>query len=176
MQFIGGRYDDIVSHSLTYQSYARTAQSYDCHHLIAKSALDQWYQELLDVQGPTSYNAFLSDPKQGWAPAIVMLHEDHVNTLSYCNEGNHFKKQNALDYIDEQADVIIDDGDIIGVLKRETESIKALFGSKYNKALDEAWVYINSLQCRHVGRVLHMRNPNDPSKMLYYSFASSGYY
>ena len=164
----GGSYASLFAQ----QSLRKGSPQYECHHLIAKEALNQWYEEVEREQGTNPYNSFLADPTQGWAPAIVMSHTDHAKTLSYCGGTSRKMKKEALKYIDAQANDIIEHGDIIGVLKTETDSIKEIFGDKYDNALKQAWDYMKSLECRHIngGTTLQMKNPNQPSLKFFYRF------
>ena len=56
--------------------------------------------------------------------------------------------------------MLIQYGDIVAVLKTEEETIKELFGRKYQTALTEMWAYFNSLQPKLTSSVLSFTNPN----------------
>ena len=146
-----------------------TNPTLDCHHLISRAALLRWY----DAMKPNRYNKFLSYESQNWAPAIVMTHSDHMRTLSYCGSDLPSSAQilAARDYIDDQAERLIQFGDIVGVLKDEAYAIKDLFGSKYKSALREMWSYFYSLNPRITGTVLTFTNPNIRNFTFHYDFS-----
>ena len=144
-----------------------TNENLDCHHLIARAALLRWY----DAMKPSKYNRFLSFPSQNWAPSIVMTHSDHMRTLLYCGTDLPEEPNEAYDYIDEQADRLIQFGDIIGVLKDEAHSIVELFGTKYKPALKEMWSYFYSLSPNIHDNVLSFTNPNIRKCTFHYDFS-----
>lgn len=147
-----------------------TESDNDCHHLISKAALTQWYQNMKHNR----YTKFLSFKSQSWAPSIVMTHEDHMLTLSYCGDDacDDELLEAAYKYIDSQAERLIKSGDIIGVLKEETSFIEELFGSKYKAAITEMWDYFYTLNPRIEGTVLSFTNPNIHNFTFHYDFSS----
>ena len=161
MSFHGGSYK-------TCRELAK-GSNYDCHHLISRGALAKWYQAMKHNR----YTKFLSYESQNWAPAIIMTHRDHMLTKSYC--GSDLRDQQrvleARDYIDEQADRLIQYGDIVAVLHTEEQYIKELFGKKYKTALAEMWAYFNSLQPKLTSSVLSFTNPNIHNFTFYYDFS-----
>ena len=160
IELIGGSYEDIRNAKINYYNNNKyDGKLYDCHHLIAKGALKQWGDEIEDREGVSPFNNFiLEDEDQCWAPSITMEQEDHKKTLSYFNVFN--KSDAASEYIDEQARRIIEDGDIIGVLKDEINFIKKTFGHKYDRAINEVWDYIKTLEFRHENhQTLFMNHP-----------------
>lgn len=177
---IGGSYGCLREIIKNYKSdHPEDQTEYECHHLIAKEALNKWGDEIEDRGLANRYNGFLvNDLDQNWAPSITMEKADHEKTLSYYNKYTRTKRQNqdASDYINWQADGIIKYGDIIGVLKEECEFIRETFGHKYDKALEQVWTYIKLLKCQrtedpyHHCRCLKINNPYNENWALYYPF------
>lgn len=174
---IGGSYKNVVDAKIEYkQQHPEDQTKYECHHLIAKEALNRWKDEIVRRGLANRYNEFLNDPYQNWAPSITMEKADHEQTRSYYNEHTRTKRQNqdASDYINWQADGIIKYGDIIGVLKEECEFIRETFGHKYDKALEQVWTYIKLLKYQrtedpyHHCRCLKINNPYNENWALYY--------
>ena len=102
-----------------------------------------------------------------------MEKQDHERTLSYFNTVTRTEEQNrwAEVYIQQQAQRIIQEGDIVGVLKDEMNFIRATFGHKYDLALDEAGDYIRYLQFRHPKKsILTMVNPDNDRWYFEYYF------
>ena len=99
-----------------------------------------------------------------------MEKKDHELTRSYYF-GNQRQKDDALRYIDFQASKIIDNGDIMGVLKEEIDFIKKTFGHKYDRGISEVYEYIGWLEFRHENRnTLYMRNPDNQRYFFRYKF------
>lgn len=175
---IGGSYGYLREIIKNYKSdHPKDQTEYECHHLIAKEALNRWRDEIYRRGLANRYNEFLVKYlDQNWAPSITMEKADHEKTRSYFYKNartNDQKEQNGIadNYIKWQADQIINYGDIIGVLKKETKFIKETFGDKYDEALDQVWDYINSLNFRHPDRRhLSMVNPENPRLYFTYEF------
>ena len=178
---LGGSYQELLEEKNRYlDSNPFDNTIYECHHLIAKEALNRWGDCICERarkfhrNAITCYNEFLVDDlSQEWAPSITMEKTDHEKTLSYYNPitSSATQKERAEAYIDEQAERIICNGDIIGVLKYEIAFIQRTFGHKYDRAIREVWEYINSLECRHRnGNTLVMRNPDNYRMYFYYYF------
>lgn len=171
--YLGGSYEDVLGEKNSYkEEHPEDETEYECHHLIAKEALNQWGDEVFKKCGWSTFNRFLVDDRiQKWGPSIIMEKADHEKTLSYYNPKTRTKQQNAqaIKYINDQASRIIEDGDIIGVLRDETDFIRRTFGHKYDRALDEVWEYIRYLKFRHpTPNKLTMTNPY--TQTLYFSY------
>ena len=169
---LGGSYIELLEEKNKYRdSHPDDHTTYECHHLIAKKALNDWGKRIPMEES----NDFLTnDTKQNWAPTITMEKADHEKTLSYCNNSSSAEQKiRAREYIKEQSDRLIFDGNIIGVLKDEINFIRITFGKKYARAIKEVWQYINSLNCRHIDQktTLIMTNPDDRSLHFKYQFA-----
>lgn len=167
----GGSYSDVMDAKRIYKEENPDDKTiYECHHLIAKKALNLW----ADMLPLNKFNEFLvDDDDQFWAPAITMEKADHEKTLSYYNQYTKTPQQNqkANEYIEFQAKRIIYNGDIIGVLKYESDVIRSTFGHKYDQALDQVWQYINSLNFRHPNpHELTMINPYRENWFFSYKF------
>lgn len=175
---IGGAYGDLMDAKLQYQEeHTEDKTNYECHHLIAKKALNEWGNAVYDYYDKqvTPFNAFLVDDKdQNWAPSITMEKKDHELTRSFWDpeRSTHEQSMRSQAFIDEQAGAIIEEGNIVGVLKDEIDFIKQKFGNKYKRAIREVWDYIKYLQFRHRhdanGQFLYMINPEEPSWYIKY--------
>lgn len=173
---IGGAYGDLMDAKSQYKhEHPEDETNYECHHLIAKKALNEWGNAVYfyyDEQ-VTPFNAFLVDDKdQNWAPSITMEKKDHELTRSYWDPERSTPEQSMRSqvFIDVQARSIIEEGNIVGVLKDEIDFIKQNFGNKYKRAIREVWDYIKYLQFRHDvnGQFLCMINPEEPSWYIKY--------
>lgn len=175
---IGGAYGDLMDAKSQYKhEHPEDETNYECHHLIAKKALNEWGNAVYfyyDEQ-VTPFNAFLVDDKdQNWAPSITMEKKDHELTRSYWDpeRSTHEQSMRSQAFIDEQAGAIIEEGNIVGVLEDEIDFIKQNFGNKYKRAIREVWDYIKDLQFRHRhdanGQFLYMINPEEPSWYIKY--------
>lgn len=173
---LGGAYGDLIYSKAQYEEHRPEDDEtvYECHHLISRSALNKWAREVRLSCGITRYNAFLiDDMDQKWAPSITMEKEDHEKTRSYWNPDRSTDEQlrKSQEYIDNQARRIIEDGDIIGVLKEEINFIQVSFGNKYDRAISEVLDYVRYLRFRHIGKsILYMRNPEHPNLHLEFPF------
>lgn len=152
----GGSYMYVRKTKTEYKkNHPEDKTEYECHHLISKQALNRWGKEIAFRGLADDDNCFLTgDKMQNWAPSITMEKADHEKTLSYYYENavtDEQKEQNekASAYRKRQANRIIYDGDIIGVLKDECDFIRETFGHKYDKALSQVWIYIRNLEFRH---------------------------
>lgn len=153
---------------------------YECHHLISKQALNEWGKEIAFRGLASEDNWFLTgDQRQNWAPSITMEKADHEKTLSYYYKNavtDEQKEQNekASVYRRRQANRIIFDGDIMGVLKDECDFIRKTFGHKYDKALSQVWNYIRNLEFRHPDSYhLTMGNPYNTALSFTYELKKS---
>ena len=175
---IGGAYGDLMDAKSQYKhEHPEDETNYECHHLIAKKALNEWGNAVYfyyDEQ-VTPFNAFLVDDKdQNWAPSITMEKKDHELTRSYWDpeRSTHEQSMRSQAFIDEQAGAIIEEGNIVGVLEDEIDFIKQNFGNKHKRAIREVWDYIKDLQFRHRhdanGQFLYMINPEEPSWYIKY--------
>lgn len=173
---IGGAYGDLMDAKSQYKhEHPEDETNYECHHLIARKALNEWGNAVYfyyDEQ-VTPFNAFLVDDKdQNWAPSITMEKKDHELTRSYWDPERSTPEQSMRSqvFIDVQARSIIEEGNIVGVLKDEIDFIKQNFGNKYKRAIREVWDYIKYLQFRHDvnGQFLCMINPEEPSWYIKY--------
>ena len=145
-----------------------TSSDFDCHHLIARGALLRWYKSMKH----TRFTKFLSYKSQNWAPSIMMTHEDHMKTLSYCGRDvSNVKKKEAHEYIETQSKRLIEAGDIIHVLEDEVKAIEELFGSKYKEAIEEMWLYFYSLNPKRTETLLTFINPNIHNFTFRYVFS-----
>ena len=162
MTFHGGSYKTCLQ--------LNTEPDNDCHHLIARAALERWYRTMKH----NKYTKFLSFKSQSWAPSIIMTHHDHMLTDSYCGDDLHDETllQSAFKYIDTQATRLIKSGDIIGVLQDEVDAIEELFGSKYEQAIKEMWTYFYSLDPKLSNNLLTFTNPNIRNFTFRYDFSS----
>ncbi len=168
IQRLGGRYDELVR-----QNYDHNA--YQCHHLIAKEALNQWGDDIYENGGINQFNEFLvGDEKQNWGPSIIMEKADHEQTLSYYNSETRTRLQNsqASKYISKQAYRIINYGNIKSVLRYEIDFIKRTFPGKYDVGISQVWAYIESLQFSQIKNrtTLTMRNPYNLRWFFNYQF------
>ena len=157
MSFHGGSYRSC-------RNFVVGNRNFDCHHLIARGALKAWYQAMKHNR----YTRFLSYESQNWAPAIVMTHKDHMRTRSYYHSDH---REAAQKYIDNQAQQLIQKGDIVAVLKTEENIINELFETKYKTALEEMWSYFYSLHPTRTETVLSFTNPNISNFTFYYDFS-----
>ena len=162
---IGGAYGDLMDAKSQYKhEHPEDETNYECHHLIAKKALNEWGNAVCfyyDEQ-VTPFNAFLVDDKdQNWAPSITMEKKDHELTRSYWDpeRSTHEQSMRSQTFIDVQARSIIEEGNIVGVLRDEIDFIKQIFGNKYKRAIREVWDY---------GQFLCMINPEEPSLYIKY--------
>lgn len=172
IDLVGGSYADILdAKNAYYDSEDYDDKDYECHHLIAKGALNRFGDVIAEKEGITRFNEFLTDDvDQLWGPSITMEKKDHELTRSYYF-GNQRQKDDALRYIDFQASKIIDNGDIMGVLKEEIDFIKKTFGHKYDRGISEVYEYIGWLEFRHENRnTLYMRNPDNQRYFFRYKF------
>ena len=176
MEIVGGRYEELMNVKSEYKKQNPDDKNdYECHHLIAKKALNLWGDEIWDRCKGNEYNKFIVNNKnQGWAPSIIMEKADHEKTLSYYDEKKRMKEQNfkAIRYINKQAQRIIEEGNVIGVLKDEVKFIRKTFGHKYDRAINQMWRYVvEELQFRHTdSHTLMMNNPYKHGWFLYYNF------
>lgn len=158
--------------SLRRQKY--DSNEYERHHLISRRALNKWSKYILKRDGLNLSNEFLLGDieNQGWAPAIIMEKADHEKTRSHiCETTSSEQKAKAQEYMDKQADRLIQDGNIMGVLNDEINFIQATFGSKYDRAIEDVRKYIKRLRCRHIDhKTLTMNNPN-PAKKRPFKFS-----
>ncbi len=163
---LGGRYDKLLQEKIAYiENNPSDNTKYECHHLIAKAALNKWGAYVAEKHGKDDSNEFLvNDYYQRWAPSIIMEKADHEQTLSYYNPKTRTKLQNAqaIEYIDSQAKRIIEDGDLLGVIRDEIIIIQIIFGHKYDRALNEVCEYLKWLciATNPESKVFTMRNPN----------------
>ena len=101
-----------------------------------------------------------------------MEKKDHELTRSYWDPERSTPEQSMRSqvFIDVQARSIIEEGNIVGVLRDEIDFIKQNFGNKYKRAIREVWDYIKYLQFRHDanGQFLCMINPEEPSLYIKY--------
>ena len=165
---LGGSYEELLDAKRSYiEIHPDDHTEYECHHLISRQALNRWGAYICKKSGLNKYNYFLtSDDWQAWAPAITMEKADHERTLS------HIRNRNCRQYINEQAERLIYDGDIMGVLNDEISFIQITFGHKYDRAIYKVQQYIRSLHCRHINRTtLIMNNPNHYGWYFEYHFA-----
>lgn len=168
IEYLGGPYDGLLAAKTEYlEDHPDDHTEYECHHLISRQALNRWGAYICTKSGANRYNYFLtSDEWQAWAPAITMEKADHERTLS------HISNTDCGQYIDEQAERLIYDGDIMGVLNDEISFIQRTFGHKYDRAINEVQQYISSLHCRHIKRTtLIMINPENKHWYFEYHFA-----
>ncbi len=195
---LGGSYEDVRSAVISRQMDDQDDKTkYECHHLIARWALNDWADHIRAVnhakrhhnyndydfdpdEGALDYNKyeeFLMDEDQKWGPSIIMEKADHEKTLSYCNDRSTREKRNmSARYLREQADRLIERGDIMGVIMDEINFIKNTFGHKYDRAIKEVLEYVKSLNFRHVDRkILIMNNPYNPKWYFKYNFMKDGY-
>lgn len=175
IEYLGGAYDKLLDAKNRYlDSHPDDHTEYECHHLISRQALNRWGAYIRVRYGEDQYNAFLTaDSWQNWAPAITMEKADHELTCSHWDE-NYTEEQSELSsiYRDFQAKSLIYAGDVIGTLTDEADFIRETFGHKYDRAINEVWQYINSLQFRHInGTTLTMNNPNHDGWYFEYPFA-----
>lgn len=182
---IGGAYGDLMDAKSQYKhEHPEDETNYECHHLIAKKALNEWGNAVYfyyDEQ-VTPFNSFLVDDKdQNWAPSITMEKKDHELTRSYWDpeRSTHEQSMRSQAFIDEQAGAIIEEGNIVGVLEDEIDFIKQNFGNKYKRAIREVLDYIKDLQFRHRhdanGQFLCMINPEEPSWYIKYPIGMYAY-
>lgn len=172
IDLVGGAYEDVLNAKNDYyNSEYYDGKDYECHHLIAKEALNRWGDVIIEKNGINQFNEFITDDLyQNWAPSITMEKRDHELTRSYYS-GNQRQRDNALRYIDYQASNIINNGDIMGVLKEEINFIKHTFGNKYDRGISEVYKYTGSLEFRHEnGNTLYMRNPANSRWFFRYKF------
>ncbi len=167
IDILGGSYGELIDQDYDHWDY-------ECHHLISKGALKEWGEYIEEKYGENDLtDLLLNDEDQSWGPSIIMEKADHEKTLSYYNPQTRPKWQNdkASKYIRNQADRIIKYGDIIGVIRDETNFIRKNFGHKYERALREVWDYIKSLQFRHPDNAtLTMLNPDNFDEVFEFTF------
>ena len=95
---------------------------YDVHHIISAEALS--------ATGLLSYNT---------APCIRMLKSDHLDTKSY---GRY---KSSADYRKKQIE-LIQQGRIKDVIIEEINTIRLLFGSRYDREIKEMLKFVNRLE------------------------------
>ena len=95
---------------------------YDVHHIISAEALS--------ATGLLSYNT---------APCIRMLKSDHLDTKSY---GRY---KSSADYRKKQIE-LIQQGRIKDVIIEEINTIRSLFGSRYDREIKEMLKFVNKLE------------------------------
>ncbi len=172
IDLVGGAYEDVLdAKNDYYNSEYYDGKDYECHHLIAKEALNKWGDVIIEKYGINKFNKFITDDlDQNWAPSITMERKDHELTRSYYS-GTQRQKDSASKYIDFQANSIIDRGDIIGTLNKEINFIKHVFGNKYDRGISEVYKYIGSLEFEHENwNTLYMRNPDNSRWFFRYKF------
>ncbi len=159
-------------YSLSSQDYDH--DTYECHSLISKDALNTWANYIAQNRRVSESSEFLiCDTNQGWCPSIIMEKADHEKTLGYYNPemGLPPEKSRSSIYSREQAEQIINYGNIIWVLKYEINFIKRTFGNKYDRAISQVWEYIKSLDFTHVDhKILMMSNPCNRRGFFSYQF------
>lgn len=160
---LGGPYGELIKKKREYlNKNPFDRKVYECHHLIAKEALNQWGKHIKTFRASNKF--LLGDSDQNWAPSIIMEKADHEKTLSYYNTETRTPAQNdkAIKYIKKQADRIIKYGQLSEVLKEEINFIQKNlnFNRKYDRAISEVEDYIKKLQIRRISFTLVMRNPS----------------
>ena len=111
-----------TSGNLEYVKYCTDGSLYDVHHIISAEALS--------ATGLLSYNT---------APCIRMLKSDHLDTKSY---GRY---KSSADYRKKQIE-LIQQGRIKDVIIEEINTIRSLFGSRYDREIKEMLKFVNKLE------------------------------
>ena len=132
----GGRYSNLIKNPIP---------NTECHHLISRKALNDWCKYLGD-DAPR----WLTDPTQGWAPAIRMSTEDHAKTPSYYNTSTMSPAdlKRASEYIEDQTYALIHGG-IEACFQLEVHKLTVLFGDKYSTAINQAAAHFHTFLRLH---------------------------
>ncbi|WP_031580020.1 hypothetical protein [Ruminobacter sp. RM87] len=112
----------VIGGRYDYVKYCTDGSLYDVHHIISAEALS--------ATGLLSYNT---------APCIRMLKSDHLDTKSY---GRY---KSSADYRKKQIE-LIQQGRIKYVIIEEINTIRSLFGSRYDREIKEMLKFVNKLE------------------------------
>ena len=112
----------VIGGRYDYVKYCTDGSVYDVHHIISAEALK--------ATGLLSYNT---------APCIRMLKSDHQNTKSY---GRY---KSSADYRKKQIE-LIQLGRIKEVILEEINTIRSLFGSRYDREIKEMVKFVKKLE------------------------------
>ena len=116
---LGGSYYQVFDAKNDYlKSHPDDNNVYECHHLIARAAMDRFRDQMFFFN---KYNDFLLDESHGSVPPITMDKCDHEKTLSYFDlkARINMKNRRAEEYIDYQAEVLCNEGNIVGLIKKD---------------------------------------------------------
>ena len=112
----------VIGGRYDYVKYCTDGSIYDVHHIISAEALK--------ATGLLSYNT---------APCIRMLKIDHKKTKS------HGRCKLSANYRTNQIK-LIKQGRIKDVIQEEINTIRSLFGSRYDREIKEMLKFVNKLE------------------------------
>lgn len=145
VEILGGPYKQIFK-----QSYDHS--KYDVHHLLSKSTLNNWSAFIKNNYGYYSDVSFIHNKLQSWAPAILMLKEDHMRTLSNMS-------QTSDSYNSMQLCSLLFHSQFIVPLKFELNYINQNLNEEhiYDKGIYQAKRYIYSLKVQEKKNGIQMK-------------------
>lgn len=148
VEILGGSYGEI-------REQVYDTSRFQVHHLISKAAWNRLGDQIVEINGITPYNEFITnDLKQNWAPSILMAKADHEKTRSFSrrDKSKEFNSK-AYAHIDYETERLLNDGAVIQLLNEECDDIRSKFGDKYDKAIAQMFLSIRG-QFQHKGNDL----------------------
>ncbi len=145
VEILGGPYKQILK-----QSYDHS--KYDVHHLLSRSTLNNWGSFIKINYGYYDDVSFIFNKLQLWAPAILMLKEDHLRTLSNMS-------QTSDAYNSMQLCSLLFHSQIIAPLKFELNYINNNLNKDhiYDKGIAQVKSYICSLKVKEKKKGIQMK-------------------